>query len=79
VRVFQTGFVRDTNNPVWPECEHTAVIIPSHLHLTECSLELVVLDKLKAFDGYNEIGTVLAACTTHWHETMTFGLSPSQH
>jgi len=62
VRVFQTGFVRDTNNPVWPECEHTAVVIPPHLHLTECSLELVVLDKLKAFDGCKELGTVRAVC-----------------
>ncbi len=58
VPVASTGFVKDNNNPVWPECESFHLRVPRGWHLAECTLTLQIHDQLRSYESSKYVGEV---------------------
>ncbi len=57
IEVACTGFVKDSNNPVWPANSEVFLLkVPSGMHLSQCTLKLILLDKLRSFEDYKVMG-----------------------
>ena len=58
VPIATTGFVKDNNNPVWPDCESFHLRVPRGWHLAECTLTLQIYDQLRSYDASKYVGEV---------------------